>query len=176
MWSQTWPNCGCRRIHGAREVSADPPTGPVLLFDGECGLCNRVVRLAAALDREGKLRFAPLQGPSAQAYLRAHGLPTADFEHAGVRAGLAAPRTPGASCCARTGDRGAAGGGPGAGRWLPALVARFGCKRGATRSSAPGAFPLPEWAARWRPRPLRPAGMARIGAVLRADLPFDFPP
>lgn len=53
--------------------------GPVLLFDGECGLCNRIVRRLLALDREGKLRFAPLQGPAAQAYLRAKGLPTVDF-------------------------------------------------------------------------------------------------
>lgn len=52
---------------------------PVLLFDGECGLCNRVVRLLLRIDRHGRLRFASLQGPAAQAYLRAHGLPTADF-------------------------------------------------------------------------------------------------
>lgn len=60
-----------------------PPTDralPVLLFDGECGLCNRVVRLMLRLDVEGRLRFAPLQGPTAQAYLRTHGLPTEDFE------------------------------------------------------------------------------------------------
>ena len=60
-------------------MTVTPTTGPVLLYDGECGLCNRVVRRLLALDREGTLRFAPLQGPSAQAYLRAHGLPLADF-------------------------------------------------------------------------------------------------
>jgi predicted DCC family thiol-disulfide oxidoreductase YuxK len=53
---------------------------PVLLFDGECGLCNRVVRLLLRLDTERRLRFAPLQGPPAQAYLRSHGLPTEDFD------------------------------------------------------------------------------------------------
>jgi predicted DCC family thiol-disulfide oxidoreductase YuxK len=37
-------------------------TGPVLFFDGECGLCNRVVRLMLRLDRRGRLRYAPLQG------------------------------------------------------------------------------------------------------------------
>lgn len=58
---------------------SSPSTGPVLLYDGECGLCNRLVRRLLAFDREGKLRFAPLQGPSAQAYLSAHGLPTVDF-------------------------------------------------------------------------------------------------
>jgi len=54
-------------------------TGPVLLFDGECGLCNRLVRRLLPMDREAKLRYAPLQGPTAQAYLQKHGLPTADF-------------------------------------------------------------------------------------------------
>ncbi|HUR59481.1 MAG TPA: DCC1-like thiol-disulfide oxidoreductase family protein [Opitutaceae bacterium] len=53
--------------------------GPVLFFDGECGLCNRLVRGLVRADRRGRLRFAPLQGPTAQAYLRRHGLPTADF-------------------------------------------------------------------------------------------------
>jgi predicted DCC family thiol-disulfide oxidoreductase YuxK len=52
---------------------------PVLLFDGECGLCHRVVRLLLRLDRRGTLRFTPLQGEPAQAFLRAQGLPTADF-------------------------------------------------------------------------------------------------
>ncbi|HTQ30460.1 MAG TPA: DCC1-like thiol-disulfide oxidoreductase family protein [Opitutaceae bacterium] len=63
-------------------MSENPPndvTGPVLLFDGECGLCNRVVRRLLQLDRRGVLRFAPLQGPAAQEFLRAHGLPTQDF-------------------------------------------------------------------------------------------------
>ena len=55
-------------------------TGPVLLFDGECGLCQRTVRILLRLDRRGVLRFAPLQVPAAQGYLRAHGLPTEDFD------------------------------------------------------------------------------------------------
>ena len=53
---------------------------PVLLFDGECGLCNRMVRLLLRTDRRARLRFAPLQGAAAQAYLRAQGLPTEDFD------------------------------------------------------------------------------------------------
>lgn len=54
--------------------------GPVLFFDGECGLCNRLVRGLLRLDRRGDLRFAPLQGATAQAYLQRHGLPTEDFD------------------------------------------------------------------------------------------------
>jgi predicted DCC family thiol-disulfide oxidoreductase YuxK len=53
--------------------------GPVLLYDGECGLCNRAVRLLLRLDRRGVLRFAALQSAPAQEFLRAHGLPTEDF-------------------------------------------------------------------------------------------------
>ncbi len=54
--------------------------GPVLLFDGGCGLCHGIVRALLRLDCQARLRFAPLQGPAAQAYLRTHGLPTADFD------------------------------------------------------------------------------------------------
>jgi predicted DCC family thiol-disulfide oxidoreductase YuxK len=58
----------------------NPHIGPVLLFDGECGLCNRVVRWLLKIDRRGVLHFAPLQGPAAQDFLRTHGLPTTDFD------------------------------------------------------------------------------------------------
>jgi len=54
--------------------------GPVLLFDGTCGLCNRCVRLLLRWDRHERLHFAPLQSPPAQAYLRSHGLPAEDFD------------------------------------------------------------------------------------------------
>ena len=54
--------------------------GPVLLFDGECGLCNTLVRVLLKKDRHARLRFAPLQGVFGQAALRAHGLPTEDFD------------------------------------------------------------------------------------------------
>lgn len=57
-----------------------PRPMPVLLYDGRCGLCNRIVRLLLRTDRRGRLRFAPLQGAPAQAYLRARGLPTEDFD------------------------------------------------------------------------------------------------
>ncbi len=53
---------------------------PVLLYDGECGLCNRLVRWLLRTDRAQRLRFTTLQGAEGQAYLRAHGLPTEDFD------------------------------------------------------------------------------------------------
>ncbi len=57
-----------------------PYPDPVLLFDGECGLCHRVVRGLLRLDRRARLRYAPLQSAAAQAFLRDRGRPTTDFE------------------------------------------------------------------------------------------------
>ncbi len=53
---------------------------PVLLYDGGCGLCNRVVRFLLRADRAGRMNFAPLQSPPAQGYLQAQGLPTENFD------------------------------------------------------------------------------------------------
>jgi predicted DCC family thiol-disulfide oxidoreductase YuxK len=53
---------------------------PVLLYDGTCGLCQACVRLLLRADRPGRLHYAPLQSAPAQAYLRAQGLPTQDFD------------------------------------------------------------------------------------------------
>ncbi len=53
---------------------------PVLFYDGECGLCNWVVRFLLREDAAGRMKYAPLQSAPAQAYLRAQGLPTADFD------------------------------------------------------------------------------------------------
>jgi predicted DCC family thiol-disulfide oxidoreductase YuxK len=49
----------------------DDPTrgGPVLYFDGTCGLCNRWVDWLLRADRGGVLRFAPLQGVTAARHL-----------------------------------------------------------------------------------------------------------
>ena len=48
----------------------------VVLYDGDCPLCQRVVRFARRQDRAGRLRFLPLQSPQARALLARHGLPT----------------------------------------------------------------------------------------------------
>ncbi len=52
----------------------------MLLFDGECGLCNGAVGFLLRIDRRGVLRFATLQGAPGQAWLRSHGLPLGDFQ------------------------------------------------------------------------------------------------
>ncbi len=50
---------------------------PVLLFDGVCNLCNRWVDLLIRLDREGRVRVAPLQSAAAESLLAAAELPDA---------------------------------------------------------------------------------------------------
>jgi predicted DCC family thiol-disulfide oxidoreductase YuxK len=51
--------------------AADRSTPPIVFFDGVCGLCNRSVDLLLRWDAKGVLRFAPLQGATAQAMLPA---------------------------------------------------------------------------------------------------------
>jgi predicted DCC family thiol-disulfide oxidoreductase YuxK len=55
-------------------------SGPVLLYDGTCGLCNRAVRALLRIDRGGSLRFATLQGAQGQEWLRRHGLSPDNFD------------------------------------------------------------------------------------------------
>jgi predicted DCC family thiol-disulfide oxidoreductase YuxK len=47
----------------------------VILFDGDCGLCNGVVNFVLRHDERGCFRFAPLQSPAGQSFLRRYGLP-----------------------------------------------------------------------------------------------------
>lgn len=39
--------------------------GPIVFFDGVCGLCDAAVQSILAADRRGVFRFAPLQGTTA---------------------------------------------------------------------------------------------------------------
>ena len=41
----------------------------ILFYDGDCGLCSRSVRFLMRRDRSQRLRFAPLQGETAQELL-----------------------------------------------------------------------------------------------------------
>ena len=46
---------------------------PILLYDGVCGLCNRVLRFVVKRDLKGTFRFAALQSAVAIRVLSAHG-------------------------------------------------------------------------------------------------------
>jgi predicted DCC family thiol-disulfide oxidoreductase YuxK len=47
---------------------------PIILYDGVCGLCNRLVRFILKHDRKDRFRFAALQSTFARAILERHGL------------------------------------------------------------------------------------------------------
>ena len=53
----------------------DETQRPIVLFDGVCGLCDRFVQFVLHHDREGVVRFAPLQSDIAGSLLREFGLP-----------------------------------------------------------------------------------------------------
>jgi len=65
---------------GWRMVRPADADKPVLLFDGECGLCQAVVRFILKRDPQRVIRVTPLQGETGQAMLRRVGLPTDDFD------------------------------------------------------------------------------------------------
>lgn len=58
-----------RDVASASVATFVPPEGPVVFFDGVCGFCNRSVDFVLSRDRAGRIRFAPLQGETAQRLL-----------------------------------------------------------------------------------------------------------
>jgi predicted DCC family thiol-disulfide oxidoreductase YuxK len=58
-------------------ASSDVPAGPLVLYDGSCGLCARSVRWILHHERDHEIRFAPLQGETTEALRREYpGIPT----------------------------------------------------------------------------------------------------
>ncbi len=49
-----------------------PAEGPLVLYDGTCGLCARSVRWILRHEQDPAIRFAPLQGPTALALRAIH--------------------------------------------------------------------------------------------------------
>ena len=49
-------------------------TGPVLLYDGVCGFCNKSVQTILTHDRKGSMKFAPLQSKYGQEVTARHNL------------------------------------------------------------------------------------------------------
>ena len=54
--------------------------GPILFFDGVCGLCDRLVQFVLRRDRRGRFRFAALQSDVAAATLQRFGKDAADLD------------------------------------------------------------------------------------------------
>jgi predicted DCC family thiol-disulfide oxidoreductase YuxK len=53
---------------------------PILLYDGVCGLCNRLVQFILRHDRKAVFRFAALQSPLASRVLARHGADANDLD------------------------------------------------------------------------------------------------
>jgi len=58
-----------------------PPTPPrIVLYDGVCGLCDKLVQFLVAKDLERLLRYAPLQGDTAARLRAQHAEIPADLD------------------------------------------------------------------------------------------------
>jgi predicted DCC family thiol-disulfide oxidoreductase YuxK len=64
------------RVKSAPELSAHP----VLLYDGVCGLCNRMVQFVLRRDPAALFRFASLQSELATSILARHGADARDLD------------------------------------------------------------------------------------------------
>jgi predicted DCC family thiol-disulfide oxidoreductase YuxK len=53
---------------------------PIILYDGVCGLCNRLVQFVLKHDSQDRFRFAPLQSDFAAQVLRRHGATPEDLD------------------------------------------------------------------------------------------------
>jgi predicted DCC family thiol-disulfide oxidoreductase YuxK len=61
-------------LRSPADQSPGPVPGPVVLYDGVCGLCNRYVQFLLRRDRGRVFRFAALQGAFGQDALTRHGI------------------------------------------------------------------------------------------------------
>jgi predicted DCC family thiol-disulfide oxidoreductase YuxK len=53
---------------------------PLLLYDGVCGLCNRLVQFVLSHEKNDVFRFAALQSPLTSRLLKRHGASAADLD------------------------------------------------------------------------------------------------
>src|ERR1700682_4778136 len=55
-------------------------SNPIVLYDGVCGLCNRLTQFLLKRDRHDRLRFASLQSEFAGAILKRHEKDASDLD------------------------------------------------------------------------------------------------
>lgn len=61
-------------------MSTSGEANPIILYDGVCGLCNRLVQFLLKRDKQGRLRFASLQSDFAAKVLTRHGIDPKDLD------------------------------------------------------------------------------------------------
>ena len=57
-----------------------PDANPIVLYDGVCGLCNRLVQFLLKRDKRDRFRFASLQSEFAQRLMTRHGVDPHDLD------------------------------------------------------------------------------------------------
>jgi predicted DCC family thiol-disulfide oxidoreductase YuxK len=57
-----------------------PDSNPIVLYDGVCGLCNRLVQFILKHDSHDRFRFASLQSEFAQGLMTRHGVDPHDLD------------------------------------------------------------------------------------------------
>jgi len=72
------PKSGVEPSPALAKLAAVPATDVIVLYDGVCGLCSRIVSFLLPRDRARRIHFAALQGPVAAEILRRHGEPPVD--------------------------------------------------------------------------------------------------
>ncbi len=79
--------------------NTDPP---IVIFDGVCNFCSTTVRVILQNDRDGRLRFAPLQSRLGGKLLRLHGVDPVEADtFLVIEGGRALTRTDAALAIAR---------------------------------------------------------------------------
>jgi predicted DCC family thiol-disulfide oxidoreductase YuxK len=64
----------------AREAVAPTGDAPIVLYDGVCGLCNRLTQFLLKRDTHDRFRFASLQSKFAEDLLKRHGADSRDLD------------------------------------------------------------------------------------------------
>jgi predicted DCC family thiol-disulfide oxidoreductase YuxK len=67
-------------LNAALENQAQVVINPVVLYDGVCGLCNRLTQFLLRHDHKDRLRFASLQSNFAEVVLKRNGLDSKDLD------------------------------------------------------------------------------------------------
>jgi predicted DCC family thiol-disulfide oxidoreductase YuxK len=62
------------------QLSSASETNPIVLYDGVCGLCNRLVQFVLKRDKRDYFRFASLQSDFANELLTRYGLDPHDLD------------------------------------------------------------------------------------------------
>jgi predicted DCC family thiol-disulfide oxidoreductase YuxK len=68
-----------------------PPSNSIILYDGVCGLCNRIVQFVLKHDSQDHFRYAALQSDFASQVLRRHGAAPEELDTMYVVLELALP-------------------------------------------------------------------------------------